>query len=499
MKKPLAIALLLLASLVATSQTNVTTNNLGVRGTATISRIQQDCRVDGITYATWEAVQADSTCKSLVVPSGFTESFSGGVFTFTRTLPVIFEGCGISLTGQIASAGTVNNVSLFGLGSLSNGSFQCVDLAYSGTGTAISIGDSVTHSKGFVMRGVNINISGNGASCLKLSNLDEFDVSFSKCSIAGGTSPIGIITNGTGVFVGVGKFDNVQIISGSGTNAIGYQFQNLSTHMQIIGGNLNLDAGASAVCVDIQGALTESIELVMPNFNTCNTAVKVESSVTLVGGVTGSFRIDSGVTTPVNFASGTLANQLTCVNCSNGNTVVDNGTRNSLIFPLNTQVNSKLWTTVQGPTDYEVVNLLTSKSRFAARNGNSDNFIDAESAGAIWMNSQSSATGGTQFCHGDQTHCVLFNPSPTANRTLTSPDANSSTVTTFSFTTTAATADNVTVNGMTASGHCIITPTNSSAAGGIASVFISAKATNQITVTHTAASGWTFDGVCSPI
>jgi hypothetical protein len=71
-------------------------------------------------------------------------------------------------------------------------------------------------------------------------------------------------------------------------------------------------------------------------------------------------------------------------------------------------------------------------------------------------------------------------------------------VITTSFTTTAATTDNVTVTGMTASGHCALTPTNSAAAGGIASVFISAKNTDQITVTHAATSGWTFDVLCFP-
>lgn len=67
-----------------------------------------------------------------------------------------------------------------------------------------------------------------------------------------------------------------------------------------------------------------------------------------------------------------------------------------------------------------------------------------------------------------------------------------------SFTTTAATTDNVTVTGMTASGHCSLFPTNSGAAGGIASVYVSNKTTNQITVTHTATAGWTFDVLCTP-
>jgi hypothetical protein len=469
--------------------------------TVSIPRIFKRCYVDGVTYTTIASAYADSTkCLSVWLPPGYTETLSSDLVLSRSSVPIIFEGTATITMGtnRVTAAGTVNGISLIALGcGVTAGANLCVNFVYTGTGQAIVIGDSSTHSKDFYMHGISVQISGNGASCLQINNLDEFWVEHGKCAIQGGTNPIGVITNGTGTFVGVGAFQDFHIISGGGTNAIGYQFQNLTTHTQIIGGNLNLDSGVSAVCVDIQGALTESIELVMPNFNTCLTAVKVESSVTLVGGVVGSFRIDSGVTTPANFAAGTSSNQLTCVNCSNTHIVVDSGTRNSVVFPLNTQVNSKLWTTVQGSTDYEVINGLTAKSRYAARNGNSDNFIDAESAGAIWMNSQSAATGGTEFCHGDATHCVLFNPSPTANRTLTSPDGNSSTLIPFSFTTTAATTDNVTVTGMTASGHCVLEPTNSAAAAGTASVFVSAKAANQITVTHTATSGWTFDGFCS--
>lgn len=71
-------------------------------------------------------------------------------------------------------------------------------------------------------------------------------------------------------------------------------------------------------------------------------------------------------------------------------------------------------------------------------------------------------------------------------------------VVTATLTTTAAASDVVTVTGMTTTGHCSLEPTNAGAAGGIASVFISAKAANQITVSHTATAAWTFDVVCTP-
>lgn len=64
-------------------------------------------------------------------------------------------------------------------------------------------------------------------------------------------------------------------------------------------------------------------------------------------------------------------------------------------------------------------------------------------------------------------------------------------------TTTAATSDNVTVTGMTSSGHCSIDPTNASAATNLATTFVSAKTTNQITVTHTATASMTYDVVCT--
>ena len=66
------------------------------------------------------------------------------------------------------------------------------------------------------------------------------------------------------------------------------------------------------------------------------------------------------------------------------------------------------------------------------------------------------------------------------------------------FTTSSATSDNVTVTGMTARGHCSLTPTNSSAATNIATTYVSAKNTNQITVTHVGTSGMTFDILCTP-
>jgi len=69
---------------------------------------------------------------------------------------------------------------------------------------------------------------------------------------------------------------------------------------------------------------------------------------------------------------------------------------------------------------------------------------------------------------------------------------------TTTFTTTASTTNVVALPGMTSTGHCSLTPTNGGAAAGIASVYISNKSTNQITVSHAATAGWVFDVICFP-
>lgn len=85
----------------------------------------------------------------------------------------------------------------------------------------------------------------------------------------------------------------------------------------------------------------------------------------------------------------------------------------------------------------------------------------------------------------------------TGSRTLNVPDGNSGTVLAASLVTTAAASDNVAIQGMTAGGHCDIQPTNASAATNIATTFVSAKASNQITVSHAATANMNYDITCT--
>lgn len=67
-----------------------------------------------------------------------------------------------------------------------------------------------------------------------------------------------------------------------------------------------------------------------------------------------------------------------------------------------------------------------------------------------------------------------------------------------SLTTTNATSDVVSITGILSTSHVSLQATNSSAAGMAASVYVSAKSAGQITVTHPATAGATFDIIITP-
>lgn len=90
-----------------------------------------------------------------------------------------------------------------------------------------------------------------------------------------------------------------------------------------------------------------------------------------------------------------------------------------------------------------------------------------------------------------------FGTALSANRTYVVPNGDFVLPMVAVLVTTAAATDNVTVQGMTASGHCHLTPTNANAATDSAGTFVSAKTTNQITVTHPANAGRNWDVFCS--
>jgi hypothetical protein len=68
---------------------------------------------------------------------------------------------------------------------------------------------------------------------------------------------------------------------------------------------------------------------------------------------------------------------------------------------------------------------------------------------------------------------------------------------TSTLSTTAAISDSVTITGVTTSTKCQLQATNAPAATNVVTTYVSAKTRNQITVTHTAIAGMTYDITCS--
>lgn len=120
-----------------------------------------------------------------------------------------------------------------------------------------------------------------------------------------------------------------------------------------------------------------------------------------------------------------------------------------------------------------------------------------------------SDTGVTQFSvsldgrptyRGNQSGAftqILASDTLTASRTVQSPNGPSSTTMVAALVTTAAATDNVTIQGMTASGHCLLTPTNAAASGAASVPYVSTKAANQITVTHAVTANMNYDVMCT--
>lgn len=110
-----------------------------------------------------------------------------------------------------------------------------------------------------------------------------------------------------------------------------------------------------------------------------------------------------------------------------------------------------------------------------------------------------SAVSGPAFIHvnnGFSSSTTIPN-ALTAPRSTVIPNGNYVLPLAGTLTTTAAASDNVTIQGVTSSSHCSLTATSSTAATDSTGTFVSAKASNQITVTHPANAGRTWDIFCS--
>lgn len=104
---------------------------------------------------------------------------------------------------------------------------------------------------------------------------------------------------------------------------------------------------------------------------------------------------------------------------------------------------------------------------------------------------------GTLSFGGLGANKFTFAGAATGARSIQAADGNMSIPVAGSLTTTAAASDNVALQGATASSHCSLTATNATAATDSTSTYVSAKTANQLTVTHPATAGRTWDILCT--
>lgn len=157
--------------------------------------------------------------------------------------------------------------------------------------------------------------------------------------------------------------------------------------------------------------------------------------------------------------------------------------------------------------------------RITAEASSSDQFASFQESGGIaslcWSGHTcplNFALSGTPAAYGATGHYTQAVPTPTAGHFAEWASADTledggvaatagQLAGAGSLTTTAASSDNVAIawpdGGTRTPGHCVLSATNSSAAANIASTYISAKGSNQATVTHTATASMTYDVTCT--
>lgn len=241
--------------------------------------------------------------------------------------------------------------------------------------------------------------------------------------------------------------NEASVNNASGIDATG-RSGGVGFHCNTLGGNKEYS------CFHADGGSSHFIAGLVVAANCCDTAALVTQGTTTTS-PNGSDAIDLFRATDAGGRSGTLIKGLNAAN-------------NSELFSID----------------------VNGASKFASD-------VSPESAGSSRLGS-SSLPFGDLFLGTIATDNVHFSlPSFTAQRLVSVPDGNSGTVLVATLTTTAAASDNVSVQGMTTSGHCALTATNSSAASNLGTTYVSGKTSNQITVAHAAIANMAYDILCT--
>lgn len=167
---------------------------------------------------------------------------------------------------------------------------------------------------------------------------------------------------------------------------------------------------------------------------------------------------------------------------------------------------SATYNNIYGTDQYSISDISTNTGNYYANNtlGSPINITDTHSSFSATSAISGTGTPSSGLCTSKNQNMEYIQTDATAGQNIWVCSGGSwvhqtgYVVLVGSLTTTASTSDNLTITGMTSSGHCALFATNASAATNVATTYISAKTTNQITVTHTATASMTYDFVCTP-
>ena len=512
------------------------------------------CAIDGTQYSTIRSAIADTNCN-VINAQGYTaaETWSTNVLGVSRPLRLIIDPAMSEIDLTSTQTISVNNISIeYAVNPYNNSVVQAPGIRFKATGTLdgpmIQVNGPVS---GFNLNNIHLDCNGNATWAIIVDRLQNSSwrgqISSANCTAGG----FRFQTNGTLPDQNT-MFNSIDTLWVWGSPACVEFDKNAANNedfsinvIQSINCNVTGSSGATDA-VFFQGAdgnYIGNIWCVVTGGNgTARSCVHLGGAF-VYENVIGL--VDSGVANPavINDAGNSYPNLVEHVHLGNflsvgrgtqGNEVTQNGpiiwsglglntpyaTFNGLdtitATPREGALSSAGWkfcvfgkSTCTGIAASTLVQQMVHGTWFsvvsdATGPANNATVTTPDSAAAFSVNSANGlyalkevaapATPGARFdaCYADSTaHAIKCSYN-------NGPFLTMSQVIVASFTTTAAGSDNVTIRGMTASGHCYLEPTNSGAAGGIASVFVSAKNSNQITVTHAATSGWTFDVICTP-
>jgi hypothetical protein len=376
-------------------------------------------------------------------------------------------------------------------------------------------------------RFVDDNVFGNSNFGFDLPvNSVDLQISGSSCD----DNLKGCINNGTSaVFIHGTHFENISY------KATATYIINTGGIVVIDGGNMmddvtsgTVDAlihnkGGVVVCPELSvysggqtvtQVILSSTENGTPGLTNCHiqnstpTLIQADYNTSYIGG--------QAITWPLNHKYNTINWLNSPISVGSGNFSLSTSGTIPLILNCTTATACGMWLQKRGTLEWQIS--VDPNNNFILSNASDAPILQLTQAGKLTVNTPPGAApldfaGTSQVASPDSRRAKASDQSPTEckNQAATGIAANGdlscsaissthvdATVATYgtSLVTTASSLDHFAILGVSSSSHCVLTATNAAAATNIATTYISAKTENQITVTHTAKSGMTYDVLC---